>query len=206
FSPTLRNFGICCALTLFAFVIPTALSQVETDKTDKTASESNGASVPTSLDTATLNLHRWGAITLFHGLPSDRVNAIAEDASGVLWFGTDNGLVRYDGRNVEAAPYEAELPSRKILALKLDHRGVLWIGTDGGAARLRQSRIEVLPETRNRSVTGIASSPQGEVTVVTTKGEIIRYQEQNQRELRGSSSSPNLSTAIMVAMKLDPNI
>src|SRR5262249_56253531 len=130
------------------FVIPTALSQVETDKTDKTASESNGASVPTSLDTATLNLHRWGAITLFHGLPSDRVNAIAEDASGVLWFGTDNGLVRYDGPNAQAAPDEAALPTRRILTLKLDHHGDLWIGTDAGAARMRGKRIEVIPETR----------------------------------------------------------
>src|SRR5215216_4353944 len=65
-------------------------------------------------DDATLNLHRWGAVTLFHGLPSDRVNALAEDASGLMWFGTDNGLVRYDGRNVEPVAGEAALPSRRI--------------------------------------------------------------------------------------------
>ncbi|MGH9766359.1 MAG: two-component regulator propeller domain-containing protein, partial [Blastocatellia bacterium] len=155
----------------------------------------------TPADNATLNLHRWGAVTLFHGLPSDRVNAIAEDASGVLWFGTDNGLARYDGRNVEAAPNEAALPSRRILALKLDHRGQLWIGTDAGAARLRDGRVEALPETRNRAVTGIASSPQGEVTVVTTNGEIIRFQEQAEREYRSESSSQNR----LIATKLDPN-
>src|SRR5689334_9686439 len=95
-------------------------------------------------DDATLNLHRWGAVTLFHGLPSDRVNAIAEDARGLMWFGTDNGLVRYDGRNVEPVAGEASLPSRRILALKLDARGSLWIGTDAGAARWREDRIEVL--------------------------------------------------------------
>ncbi|MGE0132895.1 MAG: two-component regulator propeller domain-containing protein [Blastocatellales bacterium] len=152
-------------------------------------------------DTATLNLHRWGAVTLFHGLPSDRVNAIAEDSSGVLWFGTDNGLVRYDGRNVEAAPNEAALPSRKILALKLDTRGNLWIGTDAGAAMLREGRIEVLPETRNRAVSGIASSPSGEVAVVTANGEIIRYQEQAEGEYRSESAAKNR----LVATKLDPN-
>src|SRR5262249_18058515 len=170
-------------------------------------------------DNATLNLHRWGAVTLFHGLPSDRVNAIAEDASGVLWFGTDNGLVRYDGRNVEAAPNEAALPSRRILALKLDHRGYLWIGTDAGAARVRESRIEVLPETRNRAVTGVASyqpggqtkgqGSQGEVTIVTTNGEIIRYRESAEGESRGESASQNQSAATMsvvaAATKLDPS-
>ena len=116
---------------------------------------------PAVADNATINLHRWGAVTLFHGLPSDRVNAIAQDANGVMWFGTDNGLVRYDGRNVEAAPNESALPSRRILALKLDHRGHLWIGTDAGAARLRGNRIEALPETRGRAAAGIASSQQG---------------------------------------------
>src|SRR5262245_26068592 len=160
---------------------------------------------PAVPDNATLNLHRWGAVTLFHGLPSDRVNAIAEDASGVLWFGTDNGLVRYDGRNVEAAPNESELPSRRILALKLDHHGRLWIGTDAGAARLRGNRIEVLPETRGRAASGIASSRQGgrsEVTVVTGAGEIIRYREQAEGEGRGASSSINLSTSNMDVMRL----
>src|SRR5262249_1665569 len=96
---------------------------------------------------ATLNLHRWGAVTLFHGLPSDRVNAITEDSNGAMWFATDNGLVRYDGRNVEAVPNESALPSRRILSLKFDARGTLWIGTEAGAARLRNHKIEIFPET-----------------------------------------------------------
>jgi len=203
-------------LLLLAIFVSVAVSQ--SDQPAKSEPETQSVTVtptPAALDNATLNLHRWGAVTLFHGLPSDRVNAIAEDAGGMLWFGTDNGLVRYDGRNVEAAPDEAALPSRRILALKLDNRGYLWIGTDAGAARLRGNRIEVLPETRGRAASGIASSQQGsqsEVTVVTGAGEIIRYREQAEGTEGGSrsaSSSINLSTsktANTVAVKLDPNI
>src|SRR6185369_16079165 len=44
------------------------------------------------------NLHQWGAVTLFHGLPSNHVRAIAQDDDGVLWFGTNGGLAKYDGR------------------------------------------------------------------------------------------------------------
>jgi signal transduction histidine kinase/sugar lactone lactonase YvrE len=168
------------------------------------ASEQTNAALPASAataDNATLNLHRWGAVTLFHGLPSDRVNAIAEDANGVLWFGTDNGLVRYDGRNVEAAPNEASLPSRRILVLKLDAHGNLWIGTDAGAAKMRDDRIETLAETRNRTVTGIASSPPGAVTLVTANGGIIRYQEQSDREFRSERTAQNR----LSATKLDQN-
>ncbi|MGH9834450.1 MAG: ligand-binding sensor domain-containing protein, partial [Blastocatellia bacterium] len=156
-------------------------------------------------DNATLNLHRWGAVTLFHGLPSDRVNAIAEDANGVLWFGTDNGLVRYDGRNVEAAPNEATLPSRRTLALKLDARGHFWVGTDAGAARLREGRIEVLTETRNRAVTAIGASPQGEIALVTGAGEIIRYRESGQDQPHSESSSVNRPASALIATRLDRN-
>lgn len=44
------------------------------------------------------NFHQWGAVTLFNGLPSDNVRAIAQTSDGILWFGTQNGLVRFDGR------------------------------------------------------------------------------------------------------------
>ncbi|HMV86919.1 MAG TPA: two-component regulator propeller domain-containing protein [Blastocatellia bacterium] len=148
-----------------------------------------------------MNLHRWGAVTLFHGLPSDRVNAIAEDAAGLMWFGTDNGLVRYDGRNVEAVAGETALPSRRILALKLDARGGLWIGTEAGAARWRDGRIEVIEDTRGRSVTGIAVSSAGEVGLVTAQGEIIRYREQNDGRIRSESAA----AVRLVATRFDPN-
>jgi signal transduction histidine kinase/ligand-binding sensor domain-containing protein len=192
-------------LALFTIIVSIAASQ--SDQPAKSETDPPAVTVtptPTVADNATINLHRWGAVTLFHGLPSDRVNAIAEDGGGVLWFGTDNGLVRYDGRNVEAAPNESALPSRRILALKLDHRGHLWIGTDTGAARMRGNRIEVLPETRGRAVSGIAASQQGsqgEVTVVTGNGEIIRYQERTEGESRSESGAQNR----LVATRLDPN-
>src|SRR5262245_38864056 len=192
-------------LSLLAIFVSIAASQSDQPvKSEPDLPAAMATPTPAVADNATLNLHRWGAVTLFHGLPSDHVNAIAEDASGVMWFGTDNGLVRYYGRNVEPAPNEAALPSRRILALKLDHRGRLWIGTDAGAAALREDGIEVLPETRNRAVNGIASSPQGEVTMVTAKGEIIRFREQAAVERRGAISSVNLSASNAVATRLDP--
>jgi signal transduction histidine kinase len=213
-----RLFKFCLFIALLAVFVSVAASQ--SDQQSQSEPEIPAAAVtptPAAVDNATINLHRWGAVTLFHGLPSDRVNAITEDAGGVLWFGTDTGLVRYDGRNVEAAPDEAALPSRRILALKFDHRGRLWIGTDAGAARLIGNRIEVLPETRGRAISGIAFSQQGEVTVVTGAGEIIRYREPSgraerageAREISRSASSyinsSDSNTAITVAGKLDPN-
>jgi signal transduction histidine kinase len=194
-----RIFKLNLAALNFVLFLSIALSQLPTPPANNSTGPDLVAQQRQSIDNATLNLHRWGAVTQFHGLPSDRVNAIAEDLKGVLWFGTDNGLVSYDGRNVEAAPNEASLPSRRVLALKLDASGSLWIGTDAGAARLRDGRIEKLPETANRAVTGIALSPRGEVAVVTANGEIVLYREQAVREIRSETKAREWA----VAAKLD---
>src|SRR5262245_45597135 len=35
--------------------------------------------------------------TVADGLPSNRINAVAEDQNGYLWIATSDGLARYDG-------------------------------------------------------------------------------------------------------------
>jgi signal transduction histidine kinase/ligand-binding sensor domain-containing protein len=168
-------------LSLLALSVAAVFSQSPQPQTAQPVTEPPLQTAPTptptptpETDKATLNLHRWGAVTIFHGMPSDRVNAITQDAKGLLWFGTDNGLVRYDGRNVEAFP--GGLPSRRILALALDAGGDLLIGTDAGAARLHNNIPELLPESRGRAATGIASV-KNEIAIVTSQGEILRYRQ-----------------------------
>src|SRR4051794_5930634 len=51
--------------------------------------------------TPAVNFHRWGSVTVFNGLPSDTVRAITQTPDGILWFGTDNGLARFDGRTCQ---------------------------------------------------------------------------------------------------------
>lgn len=158
--------GLFLLLCLVCFV---AAQEGEPDRSQQSTQQT----VP-STDDATLNLHRWGAVTLFHGLPSDRVRAIIEDQSGAIWIGTDNGLVRYDGRNTQAFAQESALPSRRILALAVDARGGLWIGTENGAARWRNEQLTVLEETRGRAINGLAVANDA-VVAVTNQGELLRF-------------------------------
>lgn len=99
------------------------------------------------------NFHQWGAITLFNGLPSDNVREIAQTPDGILWFGTDNGLVRFDGRRVQAAAIIETGETRKILALQVSSDGTLWIGTQNGAVRYKDSRFQTINDTQNFAVT-----------------------------------------------------
>ncbi|HST50558.1 MAG TPA: two-component regulator propeller domain-containing protein [Pyrinomonadaceae bacterium] len=121
--------------------------------------------------TETTSLHRWGAVTLFHGLPSDQVRAVAQDADGVMWFGTDAGLAWYDGRRVQTLT-EDGLASRRVLALRADSSGALWVGTDDGAfvrAAGEQTFREVT-ETKGKRVAAIAATAEGRALLATSDG------------------------------------
>jgi ligand-binding sensor domain-containing protein len=67
------------------------------------------------------------------GLPNSDIRAIVQDRRGFLWFGTQDGLARYDGTNVRVfRPAENDATSISgsyITALVIDAAGKLWIGT-----------------------------------------------------------------------------
>ena len=119
----------------------------------------------------TAGLHRWGAVTLFHGLPSDQVRAVAQDAEGVMWFGTDAGLARYDGRRVQSVTAEG-LSGPRVRALAADAAGALWVGGDGGAF-VRAPGSEAfrrVEETRGKSVMAVHAPAQGRALLATADG------------------------------------
>src|ERR1700681_3387425 len=148
--------AFCLPVTAFCF-LPTAfspLAQTEPSANPVASPQASPAPSPSPSPTPPPNLHQWGAVTSFHGLPSDRTHAIAQTEFGVTWFATDGGLARYDGRRTNAINAEG-LPSGRIMALKADESGALWIGTDNGAARLANARFEPIKETAGKVITAI---------------------------------------------------
>lgn len=118
------------------------------------------------------NLHQWGAVTLFHGLPSNHVRAIAQDRDGTFWFGTDGGLTKYDGRRIEKVAIE-ELALARILALRYTAKGELWIGTDQGAARFFNQQFKPIKETLGKSITTIIANELGRVVMASEQGSVF---------------------------------
>ncbi|MDR0893655.1 MAG: response regulator [Mediterranea sp.] len=67
------------------------------------------------------------------GLSQNSVNAILQDRQGFMWFGTKDGLDRYDGLRFHHFLKEnGTLGNNYITALHEDRQGVIWIGTDDG--------------------------------------------------------------------------
>jgi len=63
-------------------------------------------------------------------------SAFVQDKNGFIWFGTIDGLYRFDGYNFKIYKTEVGNPysisSNLIRALAIDNQGSIWIGTQGG--------------------------------------------------------------------------
>ncbi len=68
------------------------------------------------------------------GLPQNSVHAITQTTDGFVWFATEEGLARFDGRQfrIYDRRNSKSLASNYILALCASRDGSLWIGTDSG--------------------------------------------------------------------------
>lgn len=75
-------------------------------------------------------------ITTADGLPQNSVTTIQQDQHGFLWFGTWDGLARYDGYEFKVYKHNprnrTSISSNSVWALDEDSAGHIWVGTDGG--------------------------------------------------------------------------
>jgi ligand-binding sensor domain-containing protein len=75
-------------------------------------------------------------ITTEEGLSQGYIGAILQDRRGFLWFGTRDGLNRYDGYHFKVFrtnPFDSTTISGNwVSALCEDHLGNLWVGTSTG--------------------------------------------------------------------------
>ncbi|MFP4430562.1 MAG: two-component regulator propeller domain-containing protein [Spirochaetaceae bacterium] len=85
---------------------------------------------------------RFNPISRAEGLPSNAVSSIQQDGRGFMWFGTQGGLAKYDGRKFEYyrnIPFEEDsLPHDLVQTLYYhEEEDTLWVGTYRGLARHR---------------------------------------------------------------------
>lgn len=83
---------------------------------------------------------KFNHITPDQGVGFGNLWAILEDQEGFMWFGTEDGLVRYDGYNLTNYKYNKSdsnsISANFVVTLIEDRFGHLWIGTFGGGLNL----------------------------------------------------------------------
>jgi two-component sensor histidine kinase/ligand-binding sensor domain-containing protein len=89
--------------------------------------------------TAQEETFKFSHITVEDGLSINGVKRIIQDARGFLWFGTYNGLDRYDGYDFRIFLPDKSKPNsisnHSILSLCEDRKGYIWIATLDGLNR-----------------------------------------------------------------------
>ncbi|MDW5289688.1 two-component regulator propeller domain-containing protein [Formosa sp. PL04] len=103
------------------------------------------------------------------GFNQNTINVIGQDLYGFLWYGTPNGLIRYDGYEFKTYTTQSKgdgnIASNFITSFYNDENGVLWIGTSLGLNVYIPwlERFYSVPLPRKFSINHIAAAPNGSI-------------------------------------------
>lgn len=92
-----------------------------------------------SLGASALGQYRFRTVGMESGLSQNYVYCIEQDDMGFLWFGTQDGLNRYDGYQMKVFRHEAgdsrSIAHNHVNDLLADGEGGLWVATSRGLDR-----------------------------------------------------------------------
>lgn len=128
-------------------------------------------------------------ISVDNGLSQNSVYAVLQDRKGFMWFGTKDGLNRYDGYTFTIFRNNSNdsttLSDNFVTKLYEDKRGRLWVGTQNGGINLFDRQREIfyrsefltdLPEQFRRfNVTGITEDPFGNLWVASNGDGLFKF-------------------------------
>jgi signal transduction histidine kinase/CheY-like chemotaxis protein/ligand-binding sensor domain-containing protein len=111
------------------------------------------------------------------GLTNLSATSLAQDSTGFLWVGTQNGLFRYDGARFDVFDTAQGLPSAEIVSLA-DSGGALLVATTGGVAFFVREHFVPVPFNGSMATTtrrqGVAADDDRNVYLATPTGLLMR--------------------------------
>lgn len=88
--------------------------------------------------------YHFSNLSVQNGLSQLHVTCIYQDRLGYMWFGTRNGLNKFNGNNFETfwnhADDECSISNNTIACITEDAEGNLWFGTENGLNKLDKRR------------------------------------------------------------------
>lgn len=142
-------------------------------------------------------------ITETKGLSHNTVYTVAQDSTGYIWFGTRDGLNRYDG--LEFNVYRSSdgqngVVSRVIRSLLVDNSGNLWVAGNKGISLYNSEKDEfnnnLLSDNINdKNIISIKQDKKGNIWAGTSTGKIYKLNHSTNTfehiKLRSGSGKPD---------------
>lgn len=148
---------------------------------------------------------KFEKISLDEGLSQSVIYTILQDSTGFMWFGTQDGLNRYDGYKFKifknSKPDVKSIPNNYVMTLYEDSDGILWIGTlNGYLSKFDQQNDcftsydmnELIISRKTKLVTSVCEDDKGYLWIGTegsglnkfdkTRGEFIDIDPENNFE------------------------
>jgi signal transduction histidine kinase/ligand-binding sensor domain-containing protein/CheY-like chemotaxis protein len=115
----------------------------------------------------------WG---IDQGLPQNSVHVILQTKDGYIWFGTELGLVRFDGLRFEVFDKNntPDLGNNTVVSLLEDRAHTLWIGTYGGGvsyySKHKFNRLGAKEGLPGQTVRALLEDASGDIWIGTDAG------------------------------------
>jgi ligand-binding sensor domain-containing protein len=161
--------------------------------------------------------------SVLDGLSQGWIQSIQQDHKGFMWFGTNNGLNRFDGHSFKNYLSDGDDPTslnaNRISALFEDSKGRLWIGcgSEGGGLHIydrnKDNFIRILPDKEipldpgGNNVRKIAQDTSGNLWLGTNSGVLMFNPDSGKKDFLQFNNEPkfpsNISSGIIDALFVD---
>lgn len=133
--------------------------------------------------------HKVETLSVFNGLANPQIYAIAKDRQGFMWFGSADGVKRFNGYEFHTFRHDPDdaysLSNNSVGVMLIDSSDQLWVGTWGGGVNRFERDAQSFIRYQNDStqanslsadrVQALFESAAGEIWVGTNGGGLNRY-------------------------------
>ncbi len=139
-------------------------------------------------------VHWYHYTTINSGLPSNNILDVVIEGNGTKWFGTDEGVVKFDGTGWQVYnKSNSDLLSDTIMSVTVNTDGAKWFGTTKGVAKYDGATWETFTagnsELPNDSVFEVVADGSGNIWIGTDTG-AAKYDDNGNWEVFTPDNSP----------------
>jgi len=140
-----------------------------------------------------------------NGLSNNTAFCSVQDGNGFMWFGTKDGLNRFDGYAFKTYRHDPDQPGSLgndlIYALHHDQQQTLWVGTNNGVYQYNPAKesFAMIKATKGMRIIDLASDQQGNLWILSSF-KIYLYQKHT-RKIRAFAHNAPFDASLVTVLK-----